>query len=361
MPWTGSTNGASPGTSVAPRRRGPGVDAADQILDPADQGIRRSDGPVDLEHGARGRWHGRRLHGRGAYPGGPAADGDAGPVTGPVTRGRRWEAGTLREWRRSNPQRPPPPGRRGRTDTPATGADDRPTDGAGRPRPVRRAGRHAHSPGRAPRRRWSILRLAGTAVLLLWAVGLGTLSTVVYHRNFLAEDFATYNQAWTLIGTGHLNPFDTVYGYPFVKSDFELIMWPLALVHLVLPQPVVLLWIQDLAIAGTGIVSFAWITEYLERKDVDWGWAVTISAAVLVVVIVNPGVYRTLQFDIHLEPLATFFLVLAGRDLWHGRRRRAWIWVAVVLLCGSFATVTVVGLGISALLAGRETRRSGSS
>ena len=199
----------------------------------------------------------------------------------------------------------------------------------------------------------------GAAVLLVWAVGLAVLSTVVYHRNFLGEDFAQYNQAWTLIGTGHLNPFDTVYGYPFVKSDFELIMWPLALLHLVTPSPVVLLWLQDLSIAGTGIVSFVWITEYLERKEVAWRWGVGVGVVALVVIMVNPGVYRTLQFDVHMEPLATFFLLLAGRDLWHGRLRRSWVWVALVLACGSFSAVMVVGLGISALLAGRETRRSG--
>ncbi len=243
--------------------------------------------------------------------------------------------------------------------TVATVTAGRSDQGGGRSPPDIGAGRHAHSPARGKRTRWSLLRLAGAAVLLVWAVGLMALSTVVYHRNFLAEDFAQYNQAWSLIGTGHLNPFDTVYGYPYIKFDLELIMWPLALLHIVTPQPVVLLWVQALAMAGTGIVSFAWITEYLERRGIAWSWAVGISAAVLVAVMVNPGVYRTIQFDVHLEPLATFFLVLAGRDLWHGRIRRAWIWTAVVLLCGTFAAVTVVGLGISAVLAGRETRRTG--
>jgi Predicted membrane protein (DUF2079) len=220
-------------------------------------------------------------------------------------------------------------------------------------------GHHAHSRGRAAWSRWKRLRWAGSLVLVVWGLALATLSTVVYHRNFLAEDFAQYNQAWTLIGQGHLNPFDTVYGYPFVKSDFELIMWPLALLHLVTTQSVVLLWIQALAIAGTGIVSYVWITEYLERKELRRWPAFGISAAVLAVVIVNPGVYRTLQFDFHMEPLATFFLVLAGRDRWHGRLRRPWVWVAAVLSCGSFAAVMVVGLGLSALLAGRPTRRTG--
>ena len=100
----------------------------------------------------------------------------------------------------------------------------------------------------------------------LWCVGLVVFSTSVYHHAILGEDFGTYNQAWTLIGQGHLNPFDTIYHFPFVKSDFELIIWPLALVHLVYPGSVALLWIQDLAVAGSGFVVFLWIVDYLERR-----------------------------------------------------------------------------------------------
>ncbi len=240
-------------------------------------------------------------------------------------------------------------------EAPATGPA--PPDGS--PTGVDGAGRHTHARTRSRRSSWSRFRWTGSAVLALWAVGLGALSSFVYHRVFLGEDFAIYNQAWTLIGQGHLNPYETVYGLPFVQSNFELIIWPLALLHLVIPQPVVLLWVQDLALAGAGIVTFVWITEYLERRQVRRGVGIGIAVAALVVIMVNPGVYRSLQFDIHMEPLATFFLVLAGRDLWHGRTRRAWAWVAVVLLCGSFGAIMVVGLGVSALLAGRETRRAG--
>ena len=80
---------------------------------------------------------------------------------------------------------------------------------------------------------------------------------------------------------------------------------------------------------------------------------------VLAVVVVNPGVYQTVLYDFHIEPISTVFVLLAARDLWWGRFRRAWIWIAITLLCGSFATITLVGLGLSALLAGRATRRQG--
>jgi hypothetical protein len=56
--------------------------------------------------------------------------------------------------------------------------------------------------------------------------------------------------------------------------------------------------------------------------------------------------------------LATFFTVLAGRDLWSGRRR-GWIWVGCVLLCGNVATSYVAALGVAALISGRRRWRMG--
>ena len=212
---------------------------------------------------------------------------------------------------------------------------------------------------RVLRRKWSALRVAGTVVMGIWFLGLVVFSTALYRHHFLGEDFATYNQAWSLIGTGHLDPFDTVYGFPFVKADFELILWPLALLHTVLPSPLTLLWIQDAAVAGTGLVVYRWIVDYLEEKALRWAIAAGVAAVVLAVIVVDPAAYQTLLFDFHMEPLTALFLVLAGRDLWRGRTRRAWVWVALTLLCGSFAAVTLIGLGISAVLAGRATRRQG--
>lgn len=204
------------------------------------------------------------------------------------------------------------------------------------------------------------MRAGGAGVLALWLVGLVAYSTVLYQRNNLTADFATYNQAWTLIGQGHLNPYSTIYaGYPFLKSDFELILWPLALVHLVIPQPIVLLWIQDLAVAASAFVVYVWILDFLESRNVSSRAATGVAVVVLTVLVVNPIVYQTLLYDVHMEPLSTVFVLLAGRDIWSGRQRRAWLWVGLVLLFGSFAAITLVGLGLSAVLAGRTTRRQG--
>ena len=212
-----------------------------------------------------------------------------------------------------------------------------------------------------PRQRRRLLWIVGAVVMGMWFVGLVVFSSVLYNRNLLTADFATYNQAWTLIGQGHLNPHDTIYfRFAFLKSDFELILWPLALLHLVYPQPIVLLWVQDLCIAATGFVVYLWIIEYLEHWKVSWKTSAGIAAVVLLALVANPAVYQTVLFDFHLETISTLFIVLAGRDLWRGRHRRAWIWIGITFLCGTFGAITIIGLGISALLAGRSTRRQGA-
>jgi hypothetical protein len=212
-----------------------------------------------------------------------------------------------------------------------------------------------------PHRFRRTLRVGGAVVFALWAIGLGAFSTMLYHRAYLTADFASYDQAWTLISHGHLNPLDTIWldHVPFVRNDLELIVWPLALLGVVWHNPVLLLWVQDLAVAATGFVAYLWAVEYLERKQVSRWVGLGAAAVVAVVFVANPGIYQTLLFDFHIEPLSTLLVLLAARDLWNGRTGRAWVWIAPALLCGSFAAITVFGLGISALLAGRSTRRSG--
>ncbi len=203
------------------------------------------------------------------------------------------------------------------------------------------------------------VRIAGWVAFALWAAGLCLYSTVLYHHFLLGEDFGQYNQAWTLIGQGHLDPFNTVYGFPFVRSNFELVLWPLAFVYLVFPHPIVLLWIQDLSVAGTGLVTYLWVGDILERARVTLWPTVLVAAGVVIVTVTNPSMYETVAFDFHMEATAALFVVLAARDLWRGRTTRAWVFVAITLLCGTFSAVVIVGLGLSALLAGLRTRRSG--
>jgi uncharacterized membrane protein len=201
--------------------------------------------------------------------------------------------------------------------------------------------------------------MAGWAAFALGFVALVVLSASFYRRFFLAQDFGIYNQAWTLIGTGHLNPFNTIYGYSFIKGNFELILWPLGLLHLIVPSSFALLLVQDACIAGTGLVAYLWVIDVLERQATPVWIASIVAAGVILVTLANPGIYQTVGFDLHIEPVATLFLLLAGRDLWNGRPRRAWVFASIVLLCGSFAVICLFGLGVSAVMAGRQSRGHG--
>ena len=210
-----------------------------------------------------------------------------------------------------------------------------------------------------PRPLWRYLRVAGVVVIGVQFVAAVALSSFLYHRFHLIEDFGIFDQAWTLIGQGHLDPFNSLYGFPFYRSHFELIMWPLALTHLVFPQPVLLLWIQDLTATAAVLVAYLWILEHLENRHVPSRVALPIGGAALVAILVNPLLWGTVTFDFHFESTAALFAVLAARGFYRERFASAWVWIALTLLCGDLPALYVVGIGVSALLAGRATRRHG--
>lgn len=176
---------------------------------------------------------------------------------------------------------------------------------------------------------------------------------------------ATYDQAWEQIATGHLDPYLSTFayhyphwGYPFYQSHLELIMWPLALLYWVWPHAIDLLVVQDVALSGAGLVAYRW---GLEHIDAHWRHRATAHAPAVVlglVLLASPWTYWVASFDFHVEPLGVFFVLLAGRDLWH-RRARGWLWVIVVLLCGDVAALYLLGLGLAALVSGRWLWRRG--
>jgi hypothetical protein len=212
------------------------------------------------------------------------------------------------------------------------------------------------------------LRIAwfvGLAVFAIQFIVLVLHSVYLWDHFDLTADFGQYSQAWQQIATGHLDPYDTTYawyyphyGYPFYQSDLELIMWPLSLLYWVWPHSIDLLIVQDAALAGAGLVAFRWVLEHLEIHAPNRRFALAVSGFVLVILVLQPWTYWAASYDYHSEPLATFFLLLAGRDLWSGRRR-GWIWVACVLLCGNVATSYVAALGLAALISGRHRWRMG--
>ncbi len=212
--------------------------------------------------------------------------------------------------------------------------------------------------------------VAATPSIVRWAYRVGLilfclqfcfllgLSVFTYRRFTLGIDFAIFSQAWTQIGTGHLDPMSTIHGVRFVDNHFELIMWPLALVHLVLHSPFVLLVVQDVALVGMEVVAFTWVAAMVRRSDLPTTWIVAILAGTGALLLAAPGTYSTVVEDFHFEALAMFFIVFAAYDFWSGRTRRMWAWVVLCLLCGDVGGLYVLGIGLSGMLF-RGTRRDG--
>lgn len=214
--------------------------------------------------------------------------------------------------------------------------------------------------------RYRQLWLAGCAAFALQAATLIGWSRHLWSRFDLTNDFATFSQAWNQIGTGHLNPDESTfayyyphYGYSFWQSHLELMMWPLALLRTFGLSAFSLLVVQDLALAGFGLVAFRFGLELLNR---NWGphlaGGPVVALGLLVALLVTPWTYWAASFDFHFQPIAAFFLALCARDVWNGKRR-AWWWVVAVLLCGDVAASYLIGLGMAAVLSGRSTRRMG--
>lgn len=212
------------------------------------------------------------------------------------------------------------------------------------------------------------LRIAWFVGLAVFAVQLILLvnhSWYLWDHFDLTADFGQYSQAWQQIATGHLNPYDTTYawfyphyGYPFYQADLELIMWPLSLLYWVWPHAIDLLIVQDAALAGAGLVAYRWSLEHMQLHAPNRRFAIVVGGCVGAVLVLNPWTYWAASYDYHSEPLATLFILLAGRDLWSDRRR-GWIFVGLALLCSNVAASYVVALGLAALISGGRRWRTG--
>lgn len=197
----------------------------------------------------------------------------------------------------------------------------------------------------------------GVGLLLLQGVAMLGWSTLLWHRFALGGfDYGIYHQAWWLIAHGYRVPFDTVLGFAFWRNNFELIMWPLALLGVVWPHGPSLLWLQDASLVGAELVAWRWMREATVARAGRHGHSIAIVG--LVLLLANPWAWFSISFDFHVELVAVIFEMLAAYDLAH-ERRRAWLWAALTLLCGSGEATWVAGLGLAAIVAGQRWRRSG--
>lgn len=197
-------------------------------------------------------------------------------------------------------------------------------------------------------------------VSLLLVAQLGLMlafSSLEYQRFALNRDFAIFNQAWWSIAHGHLDPFSTVLGTKFWHNDSDFIVWALSPLYWIDRSGVVLLWIQDLAVFATEIVTFRWVCATLEQRPMTPRLAQAIAAVAAGALLIDPWAWETIAFAFRTETLAALFVVLLARDLL-AVRRRAWLWAAATMLCCAPAIPYVIGAGFAGLLtsSGRRGR-----
>ncbi|HXQ43608.1 MAG TPA: DUF2079 domain-containing protein [Acidimicrobiales bacterium] len=207
--------------------------------------------------------------------------------------------------------------------------------------------------------RW--VRSVGWVLLGAQLLAMVALSTEQYRRFALTGDFANYSQAWWSIAHGHLNPYVSGLGVSFWRDNAEFVLYPLSLLYYLYPHPIDLLWVNDVVVVMTEVVTFVWIRRAVERAGggIPDGVGPVLAVGAAVALALDPWAYETVAFDFHFEPIAALFCVLVGYNLWAGRTRRLWWLVPLALICHVLAGTYLLGIGLSGVLAGRRTRRPG--
>lgn len=207
----------------------------------------------------------------------------------------------------------------------------------------------------------AVTRLAAV-LFVMQLVGLGLWSTLLYQRFSLTHDGAEVLQLLYQTAHGHPGAYSTIDRYPGWRDHFTVMYWPLALLDLVPPRGIWVLWAQDAALVAAEVVAFAWMRHLvMERRPEEPGpwWPVAVLGLGCLVLVANPWTYWAASWDLHSEPFAAPFVVAAAFDFSRGRNGRAWCWVALTLLWGDVMATWVIGLGLSAFVAFLVTRQRG--
>ena len=207
-----------------------------------------------------------------------------------------------------------------------------------------------------PSLRHDRLWMIGVALISLQGIGMMAWSYDLWTRFAVTWDFALSYQAWWLIAHGHLDPFSTVLGFPYLDNNFKLLVWPLALLQRLSPPWPDLQWLQDLGLVGAELVVWRWMRE--ATLAVAGIPSLILAGGGVLLLLLNPWAWWTISFDFHLEPIALFFLTMAAYDLYH-RRKRMWVWVALAMASTEVAASWLPGLGLAALIVGGGRRRAG--
>jgi hypothetical protein len=213
------------------------------------------------------------------------------------------------------------------------------------------------------------IRIWGLALLVLQLLFLLVWSDVLYRHFALTGDFSVYSQAWYLIAHGHLDPYSSWLGLPFIRNDLELALWLLAPLWYIWPHSVTLLWAQDMAIVLSEGVVMTWMCELLLHSETSPRHSAhgrrpharsLLALAGVALTVACPWIVWAVSFDFHTEAIVLLPVLLVGRSLWRGHSRSLVSWLLVsVAIGGSVGATYLLGLGLGWLAVGSSRRRLG--
>lgn len=206
----------------------------------------------------------------------------------------------------------------------------------------------------------NIWRLIGIGCAAIQFIVLLALSLEIWRRDALTWDFSIFAQAWTLIGRGILNPFDSVMGILYIRNHFELIMWLAALFYPIFHSAFTLLVIQDFFAAASSLAAFIWILKMVYWRVNSVVVSRLLLGLSLCILLLNPWVYWVNGFDFHWQTTATFFAIITAFHLYHreeGHPKIALISALLTWTTGDVCVTYIVGIALLGLLIPKAHRK----
>ena len=178
----------------------------------------------------------------------------------------------------------------------------------------------------------------------------------MYQRFSGTLDENQYQQGLYLISRGILNPISTAWqGRHLLTDHGSIFIWLFAPLYWIPPTGLYFLLAAVLAVVAAEFIAYRWMLTVINEKfqEFEREWVPYLVGFLgLFILAVNPWTWWAIANDVHGELFAAPFIIAAAFDFSQKRFRRAWIWIALTVSLGAIASTWIVGLSLSAFIAG---------
>jgi uncharacterized membrane protein len=184
-------------------------------------------------------------------------------------------------------------------------------------------------------------------VLATWIFGIGALAILRYHTfRTNAFDLGIFNQAFTTALQGKLfyetPDLQVIPSGSFLGTHFNLLMFILLPLYVLVPRPETLLAIQTIFL-GLGAVPVWLISDRLLRNR-------RLSLGVSAAYLLNPAILSLSLYDFHLEAFLPFLLGMLFYSFLEKHWRRYFLFLGLAFVSFEFAAVLVGAISLSHLI-----------